>query len=271
MQIQKGMYGLKQAGKIANDQLKTFFAPHGYRPTQTPGLWKHDNKPISFTLIVDDFSVMYTNKKYAQDLMKILGDNYEDETNDWTGSLYSGIRFDWDYTKCQVHLSMPGYVRKAMVQFQHEFPENFTTTSHLHTPPVYRNKVQLAQQDSTAPLLDKADNTKVRQVVGQFLFYAQAIGSNLLMGLNAIASKQEHATDRTAALVTHILNYCATFPDAVLTFKASDMILHIQSDASYLSEPKAKSRGGGYFSLSNAANTPTDAPHNAPIYCFCQV
>ena len=75
MQIQKGMYGLKQAGKIANDQLKKIFAPHGYRPTRTPGLWKHDNKPISFTLIVDDFGVKYTNKKDAQDLMKILGDN----------------------------------------------------------------------------------------------------------------------------------------------------------------------------------------------------
>lgn len=46
MQIQKGMYGLKQAGKIANNQLKKFLAPHGYRPTRTPGLWKHDNKPI---------------------------------------------------------------------------------------------------------------------------------------------------------------------------------------------------------------------------------
>ena len=38
-----------------------------------------------------------------------------------------------------------------------------------------------------------------------------------------------------------------------------------------MSEPKAKSRGGGYFYLSTNANPPTDAPHNAPIYCFCQI
>ena len=58
MEIQCGMYGLKQAGKIANYQLKERLIPHGYKPCRnTPGLWKHDNKPISFTLIVDNFRV----------------------------------------------------------------------------------------------------------------------------------------------------------------------------------------------------------------------
>ena len=67
------------------------------------------------------------------------------------------------------------------------------------------------------------------------------------MAFNTIATQQENATQHTAMLVTHMLNYCATFPDAIFTYDASDMILHIQSDASYLSEPKAYSRGGGYF------------------------
>ena len=91
------------------------------------------------------------------------------------------------------------------------------------------------------------------------------------MAFNTIATQQENATERTAMLVTHMLNYCATFTDAILTYDASDMILHIQSDASFLSEPKAKSRGGGYFYLSNNTESPTEAKHNGPIYCFCQV
>ena len=57
------MYGHKQAGKIANGQLVKKLAPYGYQPTRTPGLWKHNNKPISFTLIVGDFGVKYTNKR----------------------------------------------------------------------------------------------------------------------------------------------------------------------------------------------------------------
>jgi hypothetical protein len=36
-------------------------------------------------------------------------------------------------------------------------------------------------------------------------------------------------------------------PEATLRYHASDMILNIHSDASYLSEREAKIRGGGFF------------------------
>ena len=166
---------------------------------------------------------------------------------------------------------MPGYVKKALCQFKHILPDDFTLTSHPYTPPVYGQKVQIAQQESSAPLLPPDENTKIRQVVGKCLFYARAIDNNLLMGLNSIATQQDKATDRTAMLVDHILNFCATFPDATLTFDASDMVLHIQTDASFLSEPNAKSRGGGYFYMSSNTDPPTDAPYNGSIYCFCQI
>ena len=81
------MYELKQAGKLANDHLIKLLARREYKPARTPGLQKHDNNPISFTLIVNDFGVKYVNKKYAKDLMKNLSTHYEAVTTDWTGSL----------------------------------------------------------------------------------------------------------------------------------------------------------------------------------------
>jgi hypothetical protein len=49
IEIQKGMYGLPQAGILANELLQRNLAKDGYRPTQhTHGLWKHDTCPISF-------------------------------------------------------------------------------------------------------------------------------------------------------------------------------------------------------------------------------
>jgi hypothetical protein len=43
IEIRKGMYGLPQAGKLANQQLTTHLAKYGYKPTEhTPGLWRHD-------------------------------------------------------------------------------------------------------------------------------------------------------------------------------------------------------------------------------------
>ena len=47
------------------------------------------------------------------------------------------------------------------------------------------------------------------------------------------------------------LNYCASNPEAEKLYKASDMILFIDSDAAYLVAPEARSRAGGFFYLGN--------------------
>ena len=50
----------------------------------------------------------------------------------------------------------------------------------------------------------------------------------------------------------------ATQDDAILTYSASDMVLAIHSDASYLSEPNARSRAGGHMFMA----TDEDIPKN---------
>ena len=54
------------------------------------------------------------------------------------------------------------------------------------------------------------------------------------------------------------LDYVALHPYAVLTFSASNMVLNVHSDASNLTEPKAQSRAGGHFFLSDNSKDPTD-------------
>jgi hypothetical protein len=73
IEIRKGMYGLKQAGLLANQLLQSRLAPFGYYPARhTPGLWLHKTRPISFTLIVDDFAVKYAGKQHAEHLRNAL-------------------------------------------------------------------------------------------------------------------------------------------------------------------------------------------------------
>ncbi len=55
-----------------------------------------------------------------------------------------------------------------------------------------------------------------------------------------------------------------THPDATIRYHASDMILKIHSDASYLSEPKARSRAGGHFFLSDRPTDLSQPPITAP-------
>ena len=84
VRIKKGMYGLKQAAVLAYDNLVKILAPFGYRPIpHTTGLWKHDTKPISFCLCVDDFGMKYFDKKDVDHLISALQSNYVIST-DWT-------------------------------------------------------------------------------------------------------------------------------------------------------------------------------------------
>jgi hypothetical protein len=67
IEIQKGMYGLPQAGILANELLQRNLSKDGYRPTaHTHGLWTHDTRPISFSLVVDDFGVKYIGREHAE-------------------------------------------------------------------------------------------------------------------------------------------------------------------------------------------------------------
>jgi hypothetical protein len=84
----------------------------------------------------------------------------------------------------------------------------------------------------------------------------------MLVTLSALASYQSKGTLQTADDAVKFLNYCATHPDAVLRYNKSDMVLTVYSDASYLSESKARSRAGGFFYM---GNNQKDAPHNGAI------
>ena len=54
-EIRKCMCGLKEAGCLANQELKKILAAEGYKPSRfTPGLFAHETRDIAFSLVVDD-------------------------------------------------------------------------------------------------------------------------------------------------------------------------------------------------------------------------
>ena len=62
MKIVKGVPGLKQAARLANERLVHHLAPYGYAPVQhTPSLWKYESSGIIFALVVDDFGIKSTS------------------------------------------------------------------------------------------------------------------------------------------------------------------------------------------------------------------
>ena len=169
---------------------------------------------------------------------------------------------DWDYTKRIVHLSMPNYVANALQRFNHEFPKKPQHQPHKHAVPVYGQKVQYAREADTSKPLSQEEKRFVQQVLGTFLYYGRAIDGTMLTALSAIASFQATPTQKTMKKTKLFLDYAATHPDAVLTYRKSNMVLAVHSDASYLTEPQARSRAGGHHYLSSDVKLP---PNNGAV------
>jgi hypothetical protein len=260
VEIRRGMYGLPQAGRIANDELVPHLAKHGYiQAEHTPGLFTHTTRPISFCLVVDDFGVKYVGREHAEHLRDTLQAKYK-ITTDWSGDLYLGINLLWDYNARTVDLSMPDYVGKALQRFNHPKPTRPQHAPHAWAKPQYGVKTQLTAPADTSAPLDKAGILRLQEIIGVFLYYARAIDSTMLVALGTLAAAQTQATAATAKAAAQLLDYAATHPDAVIRYTASPMLLHVHSDASYLSEAKARSRAGGLFFLSGPTNAPAADP-----------
>ena len=272
LEIRRGMYGLKEAGIIAFKQLVNKLEPSGYHPMQhTPGLWRHKTRKTTFALCVDDFGVKYFSKADALHLINALETEYK-LTIDWTGSLYCGLNLDWHYTaspKPYVEVSMDGYGERALKHFDHPAPDKPQHAPHAWIAPVYgRKTAQMPTPDPDEPTLDKKGSHRVQSVSGKFLYYSN-IDYCIKPALNEISSQQAKPTKQTTDKCNMLMDYIHTYPNAVLRFYASDMILNIESDAAYLVLPKARSRGAVHFFFGNDPKV-KEQMDNAPFHVLCQ-
>ena len=271
IQINKGMYGLKQAALLAYQQLLKFLRPAGYSPIpNTVGMWKHDTRQTIFCLCVDDFGIKFQNKHDVNHLLDTLRKHYK-VSIDWEGKHYCGLTFNWNYDKGYVDISMPGYIEKTLHKYQHQKPSKSEYSPHIHNEPVYGAKQQFTQIDDS-PSLDTKTTKRIQGIIGSLLYYARAIDNTMLTAINEISAVQSKPTEKTLQAVTKLLDYASTYPDTTIRFYASDMTLYAESDAAYLVQLNAKSRIAGLFYLSNKhlPNTFPSPARNGPILIICK-
>jgi hypothetical protein len=109
-----------------------------------------------------------------------------------------------------------------------------------HNPP--------SPPDATPKLYAKGIK-RVQKIVGSILYYTQAVDMTVLMALSSIALEQMTAMEQTMEQCTQLLAYLAGHADTKVCFHASDMIMNIYSDATYLLEAKTHSRACNHFFL----------------------
>jgi len=269
VQIDSALYGLKQAGKVAQDRLVKHLATNGYHQCEnTPCLFKHEDRPVMFTLVVDDFGVKYKGKENVQHLLDTLEQIYVISV-DWKGERFIGMTINHDKAARTLTVSMPNYVQKALTRFNAKDIAPVNSPAR-YIPPVYGSrKQQKAVIDGSEVITCPTRRKRIQQIVGTFLYYARAVDPTMLTALNKVASRQAQPTIAVENAAERIMQYAKKFPNAQIVYEASDMILCGHSDASYLSETKARSRSGGIFFLSNKNNDQHSV--NGSVECISSI
>ena len=132
IKINTSIYGLPQAGKLSQDRLVKHLASHGYSQcTNTPCLFVHDTNGIAFTFVVDDFLIKYRDKTAADHFMTTLRELYEITTDFNNVQKNVGITLKHNKLERTIDMSMPGYVKKALLQFKQ------TTLRGADSPAIY--------------------------------------------------------------------------------------------------------------------------------------
>ena len=191
---------------------------------------------------------------------------------DFSGRNYCGLTIDWNYKQGFVDISMPNYIKKALEKFTYT-PKTPQFSSHECARPNYGSKIQYTQPPDNTTTIDKNGKRRVQSIAGTFLYYTRAIDPTMIIALNEISTVQSAPTHKTLLKCNRLMDYVATYPNAKLRYFASDMILHVDSDAAYLVQPGARSHIAGYYILINhpppAPIIPRRAP-NTPILIKCK-
>ena len=82
--------------------------------------------------------------------------------------------------------------------------------------------------------------------------------------------------EKTYANTLWLLNYAATHPNTTIRYTASDMVLHIHIDASYLSKLQVRSHAGRHYflgdTLPDMSNPPATRPRlNVSIHSISRI
>ena len=94
---------------------------HGYiQAKNTNGLFVHDLWDISFTLVVKEFGIKYTNKDDVNHLISVMRGKYKFNVN-FDAKQYIEIHLKWNYVEQNVRCSMKEYFIQALEELKQIF------------------------------------------------------------------------------------------------------------------------------------------------------
>ena len=83
------------------------------------------------------------------------------------------------------------------------------------------------------------------------IYYAQSVDPKMLWAIDEILRVQSWPTRDTEENARMLLDYSATYLNSILRYKDSNMVLHVDSDTTYITITEERSCYAGHFYLSD--------------------
>ena len=132
--VHKTHYGLPQAGALSQQRLFKHLKLHGYTQLpSTPSVFRNQSGTIRFSLVVDDFAIVWQDQDSIDHFIKTLTQLYQVKVN-WKGTKYLGMNIRINRAKRHVTLTMPGYITKLLQRVCPNGIKGATTPRALHAP-----------------------------------------------------------------------------------------------------------------------------------------
>ena len=164
---------------------------------------------------------------------------------------------------------MPNYVRKELHSLQNPKPKIPQYAPHRWSVPAYGKRLQMTPYPDKSDLIDNKTTNRIHNNVGTMLYYPLSVHPTMMTEINEILLVQSRPKRDTAEKAKILLDYAATYPNVITCYKDSDMVLHVDSDTSYLTVIEASSCYSGNFYLSDWPTPSSIKPNperNAPIH-----
>ena len=166
---------------------------------------------------------------------------------------------------------MPGYVTKKLLEYKHPKLRQRQDCPLMPAPRSFGKHSQRPTEPNDSPIFHADEKKYIERAVGSFLFYERAVDPTTIHVLSDISSTQAKLTASTKKKTTQFLDYIDTHPDAKIRYYASDMVLSVHSDASYLCASNTRSRAAGHFFLGSILIDMKTIKLNGVIHTLCQI
>ena len=248
------MYGLKEAGLIAQKALLKVLNTNGYSEPDNMMIVKAKDPKDKTTAVVnvDDFGIMYTNEADARKMLKVLEDNGYIIKVDWEGKKYCGMNINHDRINRTLTIDAGNMAQDILERF------GMTECKGADSPlkyiaPKYGQSKQYSEADQSTPL-NEDEVKRLQQIIGCLIFLAFTVRYDIVTAVCIVSAMQGKPTKKVLEAAHHILRYLKKHPKRGITFYPTNYKFIVYSDASQGADSKARGRTGGFGYFERADN-----------------